>query len=252
MLQIEKRFYNLDELAEITGINRKSKNFKRDVENILGNWGYGHQWINRRGATITYIPTTAEERLQELLVRQYHIDIQVNMFDFACFIYAIENLKGFDSMPWNERETYFLKTYGKRIDERILRKWCSTLLKQKVMLKTPKATNWKTEIYGDKKYRSPASEEEVKKFNKRRSELLELWAQELQEEDPALTDENAIKKAWDHVYSDLWAEFHCCYYYCKSFYFAPWDEQQADTTELFELVDEVLFQRGFKFNVKSR
>ena len=69
MKQLEKRFYNLDELSEITGAKRHSKNLKRDVENTLTKWGYGYDWINHRGATILYIPTTPEERLQEILVR---------------------------------------------------------------------------------------------------------------------------------------------------------------------------------------
>ena len=63
MEQLEKRFYSLDELSEITATDRKSKNFKRDVENSLTNWGYGYDWFNRRGATITDIPASPEERL---------------------------------------------------------------------------------------------------------------------------------------------------------------------------------------------
>ena len=62
MEQLEERFYNFDELAEVTGINRQSKNFKRDVENILDKWAYRYKWEPRQGAFITHIPTTPEER----------------------------------------------------------------------------------------------------------------------------------------------------------------------------------------------
>ncbi len=63
------RFYGRAEIAEITNISIAAHNFSRDVKDTLAKWGYGYDWINRRGVTITYVPTTSEERLQEILVR---------------------------------------------------------------------------------------------------------------------------------------------------------------------------------------
>lgn len=63
MEQLEKRFYNLDELSEVTGIKRKSNNFKRDVRNTLEKWCYRDCWIDRKGTNIIEVPTTPEERL---------------------------------------------------------------------------------------------------------------------------------------------------------------------------------------------
>ena len=78
MQQLEARFYTRSEIADITKAKLSdSKHFKRNAENTLTKWGYGYEWT-KYGATITHIPTTPEERLQEILIRQFHVDIQVD------------------------------------------------------------------------------------------------------------------------------------------------------------------------------
>ena len=151
-------------------------------------------------------------------------------------------------MPWKEREDIFRLKYGKRVDEKTLRKWCSKLLEHNIIIKDKEGSYWKTEIIDNRKFRSPASEEQVKEYNRRRAQLLRELAADLRTDDPKITEQDSIKEAWKNVYTVLWAEFHCCYYSCKTFYFPPWDQRQADVTELFELVDEVLLEKGYIIN----
>lgn len=52
MNQLEQRFYERSEIADITSANPEdSKHFKRNVENTLTKWGYGFEWLYG-GATI--------------------------------------------------------------------------------------------------------------------------------------------------------------------------------------------------------
>ena len=238
MEQLEKHFYSLDELSEITATDRKSKNFKRDVENALTRWGYGYDWFNRRGATITDIPTTPEERFQEILVRKFHVDIQVDMLALACYITAFTDIEGFDSMPWKEREHLFRLYYGRKVDEKTLRKWCQKLIEQEIISKDLNGTCWKTETIDNRKIRSPATEQEFIEYKNRRTELLDELTQEYKDANAELSDDQARKEAWGVVYSLLWAEYQCCYYFCKQFRFKAWNEQ-GEIIEIIELAKEI-------------
>ena len=241
MEQLEKRFYTLDELAEITGMNCKANNFKRNVENALTKWGYSYDWFNRRGATITGIPTSPEERLQELLVRQFHVDIQVDMYAFSCFVTAFTDIDGFDSMPWEEREKVFQEYLGRKVDKRTLSKWSKTLIEQEIMGKDCVGSYWKTEIIDKRKIRSPATEKEYEEYEIRRRELmrrLEEFAMDAMRQDPQLPYKEAVKIAWKELYSILWDEFNCCYYCCKTFQFTMWNDQ-GDLVEVYELIREI-------------
>ncbi len=106
-----------------------SRHFKRNVENRLKKWGYRYNY-KTAGVTILSRPITAEERLAELLIRQYNIDVQINSYAFACFITAFSDIDGFDSMPWGERAKVYYDYSGVSMDERTLRNWCSKLISQ--------------------------------------------------------------------------------------------------------------------------
>ncbi len=232
------RFYNLKELAEITGANRKTKNFKRDVQNVLTKWGYGYDWINRRGATITHIPSSPEERLQEILVRQFHVDVQVDMYAFACFVTAFSDIPGFACMPWKERENHFRDYLGRKVDERTMRSWAKKLIEGDIIVKCTEGSFWKTEIIENCKIRTTVPKEEVETYNKRRAELLNQLAIDTMKQDKSLSYDKALRAAWKDVYFFLWHEFHCCYYSCKTFYFTAWNEQ-GTLAEVYELAREI-------------
>lgn len=244
MEQLEMRFYNLDELAQITGVKRKSKNFKRDVKNTLEKWCYRDEWKDRQGTTITHIPATPEERFQEILVRQFHVDIQVDMYLFSCFITAFDELDGFSSMPWEERATVLKKYYGVEVTDRTLRNWCSTLLNEDLMSKNTDGTYWKTEYKDNAKIQSPIPEEEYERYHeyfKRRAELrkcVEQFTLNILQENPDSTYREAYKAAWSLVYSILWSEFGCCYYTCKDFQFKSWIEK-GELKEVIALAKEI-------------
>lgn len=247
MDQLEKRFYNLDELAELTGVNRRANNFKRDVENILDNWGYGHDWINRRGATIKHIPETPEEKLQEILIRQFHVDIQTDMYGFSCFVTAFSEIEGFNSMPWGVRETAITSYFGIYVDERKQRKWCKKLFDQELISKSSYGSYWKTEIKDNVKIRTPLKTEkdyqDYDNYYKRRSQLLDECTKNYLHYNPSLTIIQARNEAWKDVYTFLWAEFHCCYYSCKDIQFKAW-VVQGDIEEIIELTNEIAKRRN--------
>ena len=232
------RFYSRSEIAEITEISMESHNFSRDVKDTLAKWGYGFDWISRKGVTITHIPSSPEERLQEILVRQFHVDVQVDMYAFACFVTAFSDIPGFACMPWKEREHHFRDYLGRQVDERTMRNWAKKLIEKQIIIKGTEGSFWKTEIIDNRKIRTTVPEEEVEVYNKRRTELLNELAIDTIKRDKSLSYEKALRAAWKDVYYCLWEEFHCCYYSCKTFYFTAWNEQ-GTLAEVYELTREI-------------
>ena len=79
MEQLEKRFYPREELAEIAGLDIHGHNFSAQMKSYLERWGYGYEFVPRKGFLITKIPETAEEKLVELLRRVFHVDTQIGV-----------------------------------------------------------------------------------------------------------------------------------------------------------------------------
>ena len=244
MQQLAQRFYSRSEIAEILGVNIKdSKHFKRNVENKLNKWGYGYHY-ETKGVTILKCPTAAEERLAEILIRQYNIDIQINPYAFACFITAFSDIEGFDSMPWEERALAFYDYSNISMDARTLRNWCSKLIGQKIVDKSRSGSYWRTDITSSKqKIRTPVSAEEARPYFARRAELVEAGIKENRL--AGMSPKEASAAAWNRAYEALWAEFKCCYYICKTFSFTAFTEQDNEILqEVYELVDEIIGKEG--------
>ena len=87
--KLEKRFYPRMEIAEIMELSTRDKNFADKVKTRLKNWGYKYIYIKRRGVEITGIPSTAEEKVQELLIRKLNLDSQTNLKAFAIMMYLL-------------------------------------------------------------------------------------------------------------------------------------------------------------------
>lgn len=240
MEQLKKTFYSTSELAELTGAKEADKkHFKRNVESILTKWGYGSDWVNGHGTRIIHVPEMPEERLQEILIRQFHVDIQTEMYYFACFVTAFTDIPNFDSMPWAIREKEYEKYSGKFITSRTLSKWCRQLIEHEIISKGESGTYWKTTITTEhEKVREIISEAEAQEYFRRRSELVEKCAFELLKKTPSLSLEQAQRKSWKSVYQNLWGEFKCCCYFCKSFRFFAWNTQ-GWLAEVFELTREI-------------
>ncbi len=214
-----------------------SKHFKRNTSKILSEWGYGYDWMPY-GIQITHIPETKEERLKEILLRKFHVDIQVDMYAFSCFITAFTDVPGFSSMPWKVREKKYEEYSGVFFTSRTLSKWCKKLIEREIMSKQSYGTYWKTSIINGVKVRKITTEKEAKEYFKRRSELLEKLTLDEQKENPSYTYDKARSEAWKNVYLVLWAELGYCCYFCKTFRFFALNEQ-GWLAEVYELTREI-------------
>lgn len=74
MQQLEIRKYNRQEIADLLELDSKNQNFKRNLENKLNKWGYKYIY-SKNIIEITYQPTTAKEKLTEIMIRKYKLDI---------------------------------------------------------------------------------------------------------------------------------------------------------------------------------
>lgn len=119
--KLEKRFYPRMEIAEIMELSTRDKNFADKVKTRLKNWGYKYIYIKRRGVEITGIPSTAEEKVQELLIRKLNLDSQTNLKAFAIMMYLLASDYEFATSPWLTRENIIWKEYGIEISESAMR-----------------------------------------------------------------------------------------------------------------------------------
>lgn len=135
MKQLEIKYYSRDELSEIVGVDSKNQNWKRKVGNTLTNWGY--QWsYGKKSFTITAKPQTAVEKLSEIMMRSYDMDVRSNVYDFAVFTMCLlEDIDGFASMPWEYRAKYLLDQWNIQTCEKTLRNWCNKLIKTNTIIK---------------------------------------------------------------------------------------------------------------------
>ena len=214
-----------------------SKHFARNVKDKLTKCGYGFDY-KTDGVTITSIPTTAEERLKEIAIRQFSIDVQTDIYAFACFLAAINDLEGFDSMPWETRAAVLWSEYGVKVSDRNLRSWCRKLMKKNAIAKVGGSTYWKTFYRDGTKVQTIVSKAETDRYYARRSELVaELFKENIES---GMKRELALKDAWKSVYEILWGEFHCCYYCCKGFLVPAFsdDEIMREIIELTHILQE--------------
>lgn len=241
MKQLELRFYTRAEIAEILSVKLKgNNNFKRDVENKLSKSKYGFHYNDGQGVEIQSKPEKPEDRLCEILYRGYKIDVQTNPLLFACFISAFLDIKEFESSPWGEREKIYYKYYGYNVDERTMRNWCSKLLDRGIIAKKGVTTAWRTYFAGDRKIREPIEEidrVEMDNYFERRTEIFkDHYIKYLESGIPTKKARNA---AWKDTYKDLWAEFECCFYYCKGFVLSAFSYNEVDVWEIYELAREL-------------
>ena len=235
MNQLEKRFYDRKEIAQITGVKlADDKHFKRNVESVLTKWGYGYDWM-RNGVAITHVPDLPEERLQEILIRQFQVDIQVDMYSFACFVTAFNDVPGFDSMPWKVREEEFREFSGRFYTSRTLSHWCKKLIEQGIMCKGSEGSYWKTyeDARGLKK-RELVTEEEAQAYFRERYALIEDITWQIMKGSRKLSYDEARSEAWKNVVNFLWDRDHCCYYSCKTFHFTAWN-LNGSLADVYEL-----------------
>ena len=240
MKQLELRNYPRAEIAEALSLKLKdSSHFKRNVESKLLKWGYGFHY-STAAVEIISKPEKPEEQLSEILYRGYGIDVQVNSIQFACFISAFTDIEDFSSSPWVKREELFYKYYGYFVSERTMRNWCSQLINRGVIVRAEGYTAWRTYFENGRKIREPIEEidkVEMQNYYERRSALFkDNYITELERGKP---QKEARAEAWRTTYKDLWAEFQCCFYYCKYFVLSGFSYNDVDVWEIYELSREI-------------
>lgn len=242
MKQLELRSYPRAEIAEVLSVNiNDSKHFKRNVENKLSKWGYGYDY-DTPAVEILSKPETPEERLSELLIREYGIDVQTNPILFAYYITAFWDIEGFNCMPWAERANAYYKQYSIWVDDRTMRNWNSRLISRGVIVKSIQGIAWKTVILSGKKYRTKVEEEDkedMQHFFNRRWELVKENLTKYVKQ--GLPQKAAKNEAWSAAYKILWQDYSCCYYYCKDFMLTAFTDDDEETLyAIYELVEEII------------
>lgn len=223
MEQLNTKTYSRSEIGNICGVSPSSPHFKRNVENILTKWGYSYEY-SKKTFTITAKPQTPEERLREVLIRAYKVDAQVNILDFAFFIYfLLEDVDGFASMPWKARSKYLLE-WNIQIDERTIRRWTDKLLATTAVIKDKREkTYWMTYSVDGIKYQEELIEGSKSLYWK------EYW--------------NCFfkfqKEGEKEIGLAVYKKLHYCVYSCPTYLFGAFDKVQAVRT-LVELVREIV------------
>ena len=241
MEQLKLGLYSRAEMAEILNLDIKdTRHFKRNVENKLAKWGYG-VIVNRKNIEITKIPTTAEEKLAEIFIRGFDLDIQTEIYSMACFIIMLLEYEDFQSMPWDVRVEELRREYGVSVASSTLKKWNAKLISKNLIAKCNyDKTAWITYYVEGEKFREMITgnedyERDMRNYYQRRRDLVEDY------KDRAYTAgrddfEKINSEAWSYAFKTLWEEKHCCYYYCCSFYLNAIGEYAQ---EIYELVDEI-------------
>lgn len=229
MKQLEIRYYTREEIGEITGIDSKNTHFKRNVGNTLTNWGY--QWsYGKKSFTITAIPQTAVEKLSEIMMRRYDMDIRSNPYDFTIFsMCLLEDIDGFASMPWNYRTKYLLDYWDINVCEKTLRNWCNKLLKTSTIVKDKKdKTYWCTYKVDGVKY-----QEELE--GGRNNPMWKAYWNKFFE---------YKKNGSTNPAYDTYMELQHCVYSCAKFAFSAFDDIST-LEEMISLIAEIANQEAF-------
>lgn len=227
MKQLEVRFYSLDELAEAIDRKRDS-HFAGNAKADLTKWGYEWLWKNGRGVVITKAPQTAKERLAEIMNRKFGLDIQVDVFAFACFMWMLLMVDGFDAMPWTVRAEEIEYWFGVEVTEKTLRNWASRLLATDNLHKSQDRTIWRTDRHNDIVTRDSVEPNNADyiHYKSRQAELITEYMS------LGLTK----SRAWGEAFKQLWREFGCCYYSCARL---TLNAVQEDIDEIAELAFEI-------------
>ncbi len=230
MEQLEKRFYPREELAEIAELDVHDHNFSMKMKHTLTLWGYEYTFRPRKGFDITRVPTTHEERLLELLRRDVHIDTQINILDFSCFMSAFVIVPDFLAMPWRTRERMLKNYFDVSITDRTMMSWRNQMIESKYIYNAHNIrTLWHTVMRDGQKVQEKADpgSPEYKQYCKLRSNILAGY------EAKGISS----RSVWGDMVHQLYDK-HGVYYYCKSIEFNGFKIKDLDVIR--ELTEEIL------------
>lgn len=241
MEQLHLGIYSREELSTIIGVDNSNKNFARKVKDTLTNWGYSFEYSCRQ-TKITKVPVTAEERLAEIMYREFEIDTRVDTYAFACFVNLLLTYEDFTFMPWGQRAIELKEIYGVDVAEITLKRWASKLIKENVLSKSKSdKVYWQTykDTCGNTTRKPVFGEEleaELSSYNQRRNTLVEQF-----------TKDGSLNP-WGETFKQLWKEFGCCYYGCSKMVLNAIGKT-AD--EIFCFVAEISEKEPFETVIKT-
>lgn len=228
MQQIEVRNYSRTEMAEMLKVEITDTHFSRKVQSILTKWGYSFVY-SRKAIQITAAPSTAQERLNELLIREFDLDIRIDIGKFATFVYLLMD-EEFSSMPFGERANVMKQDYNIEVSEITLKRWYKKLVDYNVVeTDRLRKTYWVSMYVDGQKTRMKVDEDDEGKikYENRRRKLAEKNIKDGMNKADAYSSANLT----------CWKEFKCCYYSCNTIILNAFNQ------EFFELAEEV-FDNG--------
>lgn len=228
MQQIEVRNYSRTEMAEMLKVEITDTHFSRKVQSILTKWGYSFVY-SRKAIQITAAPSTAQERLNELLIREFDLDIRIDIGKFATFVYLLMD-EEFSSMPFGERANVMKQDYNIEVSEITLKRWYKKLVDYNVVeTNRLRKTYWVSMYVDGQKTRMKVDEDDEGKikYENRRRKLAEQNIKDGMNKADAYSSANLT----------CWKEFKCCYYSCNTIILNAFNQ------EFFELAEEV-FDNG--------
>lgn len=166
-MELELRFYSLDEIAAVLGRDKSASQFARDTKAHLKREGYTYEWFNRKGVQIISREVPPQLKLKKLLVERLGLDPQVDPLDFARFIVALCLIGGFDSAPYATKERVLFELLGKDVSNSTLRRWAGKLYETENAHRWKRGALWKTvtDKYGMKRQsRVPEGGPEYKEY----------------------------------------------------------------------------------------
>lgn len=211
MVYFEKRKYERAEIAEILGLNPKDHNFARQVRSKLESLGFSEEdyVYTRSGVTILWIPQTPKEKIG-YLVRLLGIDPQVDVHNFAMFLYGIAVSEDLQTMPWQERSDWMEDNWDIKVSERTLRKWTSKLIELEFFTKEKREGVWwcTTKVNHESVRTLVESDEDI-------AYMHQYW-----------DDWRAYRQTYKHseVFTKLWDKYQCTFYKCPAFLTCAWNK----------------------------
>lgn len=233
MAMLEKRFYPRQEIAEIVGItDLKDGHFAEKVKRYLNNRLYEYEY-SCKGANILHLPPTAEEQLASLMRDTFDLDVQINPYNFACFIRAFSVIGSFKSIPWDSRVAFFNQHYENTVSRTTLQRWMKRLVEKDIVMRFKKGALWRTikDEYGDKvQVWVDPDTDEYREYCEKRSKLLIGFEN---------ADNETRNKMWGSMVHQLYPEYGV-YYYCPEFTLNALGDRAE---EISRLVAQVMAER---------
>ena len=242
-----------EEMGALLSIDLKDKKFARKVVDTLNNWGYEAEKLPKKRYKIIRVPQTPEEKLNELLVRKFNMNVQINTYAFGVFIMELAENVEFAAMPWEKRVQELKEFYDIDITDRTLKSWAKRLMEAGIIAKDNNdKVEWVTVARGKEKERYTVEEFEkeynelsIQEYKEMRMKLIKEYQQQ------GMSFKEAYPKA---VFNDIFkGEYSKKYegvllYKCATLTFSAFGEvvSHEEIEEIFDLCAEIADSEPFE------